>query len=220
MIEAIIEWLKSLPTGLNEVMFWLIQFLQITFIPIPSTPVTALGALMFPFWKCFVLTVTAHVSGSLLAFWMARKFGLGLIYKLGGRDSVERMREKMKGREKTIGILGLIFPVFPDDLISLLLGLTNMRYSTFLFWQVLCRSMTCAWTFYGTQALALIGQMQIPFYYWLIGGGIAGALITAMIIYQDKITDFFIRVATRIKELFIINKIKRKYKNEFYKKTL
>ena len=62
-------------------VFWLMQFLQVTFLPIPSMISTLAGVLIFGPFITFVLSYLAIVLGSILAFLIGKKFGSKIIIK-------------------------------------------------------------------------------------------------------------------------------------------
>ena len=197
MTQILTNWVrKSGP--LSPLVYILVQFLQVTFIPISSTPVTVLGSIMFPWWKCLLFTLLGQIAGSWLAFWIGRKFGLKAIYKFTKPQTVQKWRDKMKGREKTTLVFMFLLPVFPDDLLCLLSGLTDMRHSTFLVTQLFSRTLTALWTIFGTLLVKRMAQLNISWYVWLIIGVLAGVLMTLVVVYQDKISDTLLTLWRKI----------------------
>ena len=106
----------------------------------------------------------------------------------------------MKGREKTTLIFMFILPVFPDDLLCLIAGLTDMRYSTFIGVQVLSRTMAAFWTIFGTKLIALLAKLGIQWYWWLTIGVAAGVAMTLIVVYQDKISEWFLKIFNKKRE--------------------
>ena len=200
MAKKILEIIKN-SGAFAPIVYAVVQFLQVTFIPINSTPVTVAGSLLFDWWLCLILTLVGQIGGSLLAFWIGRKFGLKAVYKFAKPQTVEKWRGKMKGREKTTLLFMFILPVFPDDLLCLLAGLTDMRYSTFFGVQVLSRTMAALWTIFGTKLVALLARLGIQWYLWLTIGVAAGVAMTLIVVYQDKISDWFLKIFNKKREV-------------------
>ncbi len=197
MTQILTNWVrKSGP--LSPLVYILVQFLQVTFVPISSTPVTVLGSIMFPWWQCLLFTLFGQIAGSWLAFWIGRKFGLKAVYKFAKPQTVQKWRDKMKGREKTTLVFMFLLPVFPDDILCLLAGLTDMRHSTFLVTQLVSRTMAALWTIFGTLLVKTMAQLNISWYVWLIIGVLAGVAMTLIVVYQDKISDNLLKLWRKI----------------------
>lgn len=200
MAKKIIEIIKN-SGAFAPIVYAVVQFLQVTFIPINSTPVTVAGSLLFDWWLCLILTLVGQIGGSVLAFWIGRKWGLKAVYKFAKQQTVEKWRGKMKGREKTTLIFMFLLPVFPDDLLCLLAGLTDMRYSTFFGVQVLSRTMAALWTIFGTKLVALLARLGIQWYWWLTIGVAAGVAMTLIVVYQDKISEWLLKIFNKKREV-------------------
>jgi uncharacterized membrane protein YdjX (TVP38/TMEM64 family) len=81
-----------------------------------------------------------------------------------------------------------LFPVFPDDLLCLVAGLTPMKTKTFVIVQIISRTLTTLWTIFGTAVIVYLGSLQWAFYIWLLIGALLGAIITIFCVYQEKIS--------------------------------
>ena len=182
------------------IIFTIFQFLQVTFIPISSTPVTILGALLFPWWECLILTLIGQLAGSLFAFYLSRRFGLKFVLKLIKQEQYDKIITRLRGREVSTLVFMFLFPVFPDDLLCLVAGLTPMKTETFVVVQVISRTLTTLWTIFGTAAIVYFGQLQWAFYIWLLIGALLGAIITIGCVYQEKISTALLNVWRQHKE--------------------
>ena len=182
------------------IVFTIFQFLQVTFIPISSTPVTVLGALLFPWWECLILTLIGQLAGSLFAFYLARRFGLRFVLKLIKREQYDKITARLHGREVSTLVFMFLFPVFPDDLLCLVAGLTPMKTKTFVVVQIISRTLTTLWTIFGTAAIVYFGSLQWAFYIWLLIGALLGALITIGCVYQEKISTALLNAWRQHKE--------------------
>ena len=89
MAKRIIEIIKN-SGAFTPIVYAVVQFLQVTFIPINSTPVTVAGSLLFDWWLCLILTLVGQIGGSVLAFWIGRKVGLKAVYKFAKQQMVEK----------------------------------------------------------------------------------------------------------------------------------
>lgn len=171
----------------SAIIFVVLQILQTTVLQIPSIIVTIAGSLVFGRWQAFILSYVAVVFGSVIMFWIGRKCGRKFLNWLAGKDESDKWVERMS-HGKYLFFLMMIFPMFPDDILCVIAGLTNMSFKFFLVTNLISRAMgiSCA-VFFGSGAV-------IPFTGWgLIVWGIV-VLVIAMLFYlsvkyQHKIDD-------------------------------
>lgn len=169
------------------IIFMLLQILQTTVLQIPSLIVTIAGSVIFGKWTAFFLSFISIMIGSLIMFWVGRKGGKKFLYWLADKESADKWIEKMTNG-KYVFFLMMMFPLFPDDILCAVAGVTNMSFSFFLWTNVLARGMgiACA-VFFGTGSV-------IPFSGWgLIVWGIILIIIASLfyfsIKYKDKIDE-------------------------------
>ena len=185
--------------GVAEVIFVIANFLQVTFIPIPSTITTTAGAILFEgIWKPLYLTVIGLVIGSMFAFFLGKVFGVRFANWLVGEKTIKKYREMTKGRDKIVLFYMFIFPFFPDDFLCILAGMTNYTYVGFFLLQVFSRTI-------GTLTTILIakGVVSIPFYGWwlLLWAVIIVAVVLLFILtikYSDKIENFIMKIIDKL----------------------
>ncbi len=174
--EEIAEYISDNPYGI--ILFILISFLQVTFIPIPSTITTVTGTLVFGTWEGMLYSLIGQISGSMFAFFLGRKFGSKLAKWIAGEEMFEKYNKYIKGRDKVIFAYMLLFPFFPDDLICLFFGLTNMSYLGFFLLVSLSRVITISYTSYLTDLISRIPLTPIGFLiYALIALVVVGLLV-------------------------------------------
>ena len=168
-------------------IFIIFQILQTTILQIPAIFVTIAGAVIFGRWPAFIMSYIAVMIGSLIMFWVGRKAGRKFLNWMIGKDSSEKWIDRMS-RGKYLFFLMMLFPMFPDDILCVVAGLTNMSFSFFFWTNILARGVGIACTvFFGSGAI-------IPFHGW---GLIVWAIIIVMIAilfylsvrYKSKIDD-------------------------------
>lgn len=196
--EAFVNYINN-SNGMAEVLFLLVQFLQVTFIPIPSTITTVGATLLFPkFWKAFALANAGLIIGSMFAFFLGRVFGVKLAKWLVGEEAMEKYQRFMKGRDKIILFYMFLFPFFPDDFLCLLAGLTNMSYFGFFIMMLITRSIGTASTIFMAK-----GIFKIPFEGWGIPVWIALVLLVLVLFvvtikYSAKIEAMMLKLIDKI----------------------
>ena len=115
--------------GVAEWLFILVNFLQVTIVPIPSSITTTAGAILFEgIWKPLYLTVIGVLLGSMFAFFLGRVLGVRFANWLVGEKTIEKYKKMMKGRDKIVLFYMFIFPFFPDDFLCILAGMTDYTY--------------------------------------------------------------------------------------------
>ena len=185
-MEKIREWVLS-GGVFSFLIFILLQILQTTILQIPAIFVTIAGALIFGRWPAFIMSYIAVMIGSLIMFWIGRKAGRKFLNWLVGEDTANKWIDRMSNG-KYLFFLMMLFPLFPDDILCVVAGLTKMSFPFFFWTNVLARGLGIACTvFFGSGAI-------IPFHGW--GLIVWGILIVLVIIlfylsvkYKDKIDE-------------------------------
>jgi len=123
---------------LSIFIFIIIQFLQVTFLPIPAFLTTVAGALIFGPWTTFFVSLISIMLGSIFAFFLGRKFGKKLLCWIAGKEDAEKWTKKLTNG-KYIFFLMMLFPIFPDDILCMAAGVTNMSFDFFFFTNLITR---------------------------------------------------------------------------------
>ena len=183
-----IEKLKAIVESggmFSFIIFVVLQILQTTILQIPAIFVTIAGTLVFGKWTAFILSYIAVMIGSTIMFWVGRKAGRRFLNWLVGKDEGDKWIKKMSNG-KYLFFLMMLFPMFPDDILCVVAGLTNMSFGFFLVTNMIARGIGIACTvFFGSGSV-------IPFSGWgLILWGVI-ILVVALLFYlsvkyQDKI---------------------------------
>ena len=185
-----IEKLKAIVESggvFSFVVFVLLQILQTTVLQIPAILVTIAGTLVFGRWTAFILSFIAVMIGSVIMFWVGRKAGRKFLNWLAGKDDADKWVDRMS-HGKYLFFLMMIFPMFPDDILCVIAGLTNMSFNYFLITNLIARSIGIACTvFFGSGSV-------IPFTGWglLVWGTIIfiiAVLFYLSVKYQNKIDE-------------------------------
>ena len=185
--------------GIAEVVFILINFLQVTIVPIPSSITTTAGAILFNgIWKPLYLTVIGLVVGSMFAFFLGRVFGVRFANWLVGAKTIEKYKQMTKGKDKIVLFYMFLFPFFPDDFLCILAGMTSYTYLGFFLLQVFSRTI-------GTLTTILLtkGIVSIPLHgWWLLLWGLIIILVIVFLIltikYSDKIEVFVMKLIDKL----------------------
>lgn len=146
----------------SYIVFFLIQFLSVILAPIPNNITALAGAALFGTWWAFALTFGAVLLGSIVVFLLARVIGQPFAQRFVGKKVSERYLELLRNKQGVFLILVFLFPFFPDDLICILAGLTDIKTKKFFFIVLFTRPwgllVACL---FGGSALSLPGWAMV-----------------------------------------------------------
>ena len=193
------ESLKELilSTGIwSRIVYLFIQFLQVTFVPVPAMITTVAGCLIFGAWETVFLSIIAIMLGRIFAFWLGRKFGLPLItWMLGKQDATKWSQILSKG--KYTYFLMLLFPLFPDDVLCMIAGITDMSWKFYLVANAIAVVITCfSMCFFASGELIPFCGWGIPV--WIVLGILLVVAIVLSFKYKDKIEQFVYKLGDKL----------------------
>lgn len=205
-VEEVSDFIKS--TGIYGLtIFFLLQFLQVTILPLPGFITTIAGSLVFgPFYSS-ICSCFAVILGSIFAFSLGRKFGSKLLTWCVGKEDAEKYKDILTDCKYAFFIM-MLFPFFPDDILCIVAGVTKMSYKFFLITNLITRPISIICTcFIGSGYL-------IPFkgwgiYVWIL---VAILIIISFLLctkYQNNIENFLIKLDKKLRK----NKKNQKHQN-------
>ena len=110
----------------SHLVFFLVQLLSVIIAPIPSNVTALAGGVLFGMWPAFLLTLAAITGGSMLVFWLGRTLGRSFADRLVSKKVSDKYLEVIKRKRDVFLAMAFLFPFFPDDLICILAGLTDI----------------------------------------------------------------------------------------------
>ncbi len=203
--EQLQEYVQS--TGaIAPLVFILISFLQVTFVPIPGAVTILAGSYLFGAGLSFIYSYIGMMLGAIVAYLLGKIIGKPFVnWITGGQKETDEWIAKMKGKENVLLFFMFLFPFFPDDLLCSVAAILPIKWYSFLIMQIVTRA-----TSIGATILIMSGEF-IPFSGWglWVLGAIAIVGIVAFILsfkYADKINVFFSTIAQNITDKFKKNK--------------
>lgn len=179
------------------VVYVLIQFLQVTFIPLPAMVTTLAGTALFGPFTASILSLVGIMLGSVFAFWLGDKFGEKICVWIAGKEATEKYSKLLYEKGKYLFFLMMLFPLFPDDVLCLIAGMTSMSFRYFFITIILTRPIGIFMTCY-------LGSGQIiPYSGWgLIVWGIIIAIMLVLFIcaykFQPQIEERLGKIAAKL----------------------
>lgn len=181
----------------SYLIFFLIQFLQVTLLPIPAVVTTIAGALVFGPWIASLISFISVLLASIFSFFLGRKFGRKLVVWVIGEQETQKWSKKFE-KGKYVFFLMMLFPIFPDDILCLVVGATTcITYKFFIITNLITRPI-------GILLTCFLGSGQIiPFtgwgiLIWIILISICAILFVLSYKYQEKIEKFINKLSKKI----------------------
>ena len=123
----------------SHLVFFLLQLASVIIAPIPSNVTALAGALLFGALFAFLLTWAAVVLGSFVVFLLARRLGQAFVAGFVSQTLSDRYLEAIHRKRDVFLAMAFLFPFFPDDILCILAGLTEISLPRFLVLVILFR---------------------------------------------------------------------------------
>ena len=138
--EELQKIIQSKYLFVSALVYFAIQFLQVSVLPIPAMVTTAAGVFVFGNWyEPAIYSLLAIIPASMLAFFVGRKLGKPFVSWMVGKENVEKYLNKTQGKERPIFFMMFLLPLFPDDALCMIAGITKITYKFFFIMQLICR---------------------------------------------------------------------------------
>lgn len=154
------------------ILYVILQFLQVVLLPIPSIVSTVAGIALFGPFQTTLYSFIGIMAGSLLAFYIGRKWGKKAVVWMVGEETLLKWQKKLKGKDNVFLSVMFLLPLFPDDVLCFLAGLSSMTFRYFIIVVGISRILAIASTCYSFNF--------IPFNTWW-GLLIWGIILTAIV---------------------------------------
>lgn len=180
------------------VLYILLQFLQVVILPIPSIVSTVAGVALFGAFWSMIYSLVGILLGSLTAFLIGRKLGNKAVSWMIGAETLNKWQKRFKGKDNLILTFMFLLPLFPDDILCFIAGLSTMTTRYFLIAILLSRSIGIFATCYSIDL--------IPFNTWwglMLWGLLAVFIVVAFVLiykYTDKIQEFIKKIQDKHKK--------------------
>ena len=172
----------------SHLAYFGVQLVSVIVAPIPSNITAAAGAYLVGLWPSFLLTWAAVSLGSALVFTLARALGQQFAGQFVSEKLSEKYLDLIRRKRDTFLALAFLFPFFPDDLLCILAGLTDIPFRRFFLLTVLARP-------WGLLVACAVGSATVTIPLWgmaLLGVAGLAAFLLAMK-YGDRLEEAVIR---------------------------
>lgn len=119
---------------LAPIIFFALQIFQILIPVIPGTITLTAGVVLFGPWLGFIYNYLSIVLGSILAFLVVRYFGQHFIQHYIDAEKHGKYLRWLEDEKKFTRLfaIAILLPGAPDDILSMLAGLSTMKIRTFI----------------------------------------------------------------------------------------
>lgn len=130
---VLINYIKKFGTY-SAIIFIILQILQVIFPIVPGGASCLVGVILFGPIEGFIYNYVGLCIGSIIAFYLSKKYGITLMKKLFPDKLIDKYLVCLNHKNYyKIFFWGILLPGAPDDFICYLSGLTNMSYRKFIF---------------------------------------------------------------------------------------
>lgn len=166
----------------SHLTYFGVQILSVVIAPIPSNITAAAGAYLFGLWPSFLLTWGAVAAGSALVFALARVLGRQFAAQFVSEKLSERYLDLIRRKRDIFLLLAFLLPFFPDDILCILAGLTDISFRRFFLLVLAARP-------WGLLVSCMVGSATLSIPLWgMILLGIAGLAVFLLAMkYGDRV---------------------------------
>jgi uncharacterized membrane protein YdjX (TVP38/TMEM64 family) len=129
-----IDSLKSSINGagaVGPILVIALIMLEVVIAPIPGYFIAIASGYVFGWFLGTIYSYIGNILGASLAFYLSRRFGRPLIKRLVDEKKLGSYDKFIK-KEGKLGLwLVYLFPIFPVDIVSFGVGLSNMKFKEF-----------------------------------------------------------------------------------------
>jgi uncharacterized membrane protein YdjX (TVP38/TMEM64 family) len=156
-LDNVHRWIQH--TGFwAPLVFTLLNILSLVIAPLSGSSLFVLGGILFGKAVAFWLSWLASIVGCSLNFWISRRWGRAVAIRFVGKKDLDRL-DNLMGRVKDHHSIFYMIAIMPlsQDIVSYAVGLTRVKYSSFVIALVISSAaIVAAYTYLGTSALEWI----------------------------------------------------------------
>jgi uncharacterized membrane protein YdjX (TVP38/TMEM64 family) len=122
---------RQIPEEVSAPLFLLVVIIEVIVAPIPGGAVGYLGAARFGFWQAWPLLYIGNVIGTVIVFFVSRRYGTPLFEANVGEKSRLRYNRILEHHPLLLWFVYSV-PLVPVDVLSVLAGLSTLSTRRFL----------------------------------------------------------------------------------------
>lgn len=186
-IDALRDYIAGF--GATAVLiFILFQFLQVVILPVPGSVSVGVGVALFGPLRCSLFSFVGILLGSIVAFAIGRVIGYKAVCWIVGKEDLDKWLKKMKGKDYLLLSIMFLLPLFPDDILCFVAGLSSITWVYFLVMIVITRAISVFTTSFSLQLIPFNTWWGITI--WIILAALVVLAFWFVWKYSDKIDKF------------------------------
>lgn len=178
--------------GLGVFIYILIQIAQVIFLPIPAAIICIVGSNIYGPLLGGLYCSIGILIGSYISFFIGKTFGYRVVTWIVGKENTDKYSEIIRKRGAFFLSIAFLLPMFPDDILCFIAGITNMKFKVFFWVTLITRPV-------GVFCMSYFGSGHlIPFtgwgiYAWIVILIFAVVLVYVTYRYQESMEKFVIQ---------------------------
>lgn len=189
-----VEGLKNYILSTKEkgiYIYIIIQALQVVILPIPAAIICIVGSLIYGPFLGGLYCSLGILIGSFLSFFIGKTFGYKIVAWIAGKENTDKYSAIIRKRGGFFLGLAFLLPMFPDDILCIIAGITNMKFKTFAWVTAITRpiGVICMSYFGGGHIIPFAGW---GLYVWAVLLVFIVAIVVLIYKYQDRLQEFIL----------------------------
>ena len=134
-IESFKDFINSFGI-FGPILLTIFQCVKTVYAVIPSTLGCIVGPTLFGPWTGIICNYIGICSGSFLAFWLSRTFGISFVKQIFSEKKYQKSIRWLERQKKSYPVflwIAIFLPISPDDFLCYFTGLTEMSFRKFAF---------------------------------------------------------------------------------------
>lgn len=134
-IESFKDFINSFGI-FGPILLTIFQCVKTVYAVIPSTLGCIVGPTLFGPWTGIICNYIGICSGSFLAFWLSRTFGISFVKQIFSEKKYQKSIRWLERQKKSYPVflwIAIFLPISPDDFLCYFTGLTEMSFKKFAF---------------------------------------------------------------------------------------
>ena len=187
-VESLKNYILSLKSK-GVYIYILIQAAQVVILPVPAAIICVVGSLIYGPLLGGLYCSIGILIGSFISFIIGKTFGYKIVSWIAGKENTDKYSQIIRKRGAFFLAVAFLLPMFPDDILCLIAGITNMKFKTFAIVTAITRPI-------GVICMSYFGSGYIiPFTGW--GKYVWAVLLVVVVIivfltyrYQEQMQNF------------------------------
>ena len=143
-------------------------------------------------WAAFLLSYSCVIIASTVLYIIGRAGGYRICEKILGKEDCEKSLNLLRTRGTVYFPLMMLFPIFPDDALVMIAGVTKMKLSWFIPSILVCRGIGAATIVFGMELIPF-ESFRGP-YDWIILITVCFFWIQQLFKLANKLDRHFVKV--------------------------